>query len=98
MQVANFRQLRDAAAFLEEKGCEFLDIPPELSPGIDYGIYFKDPGGQAIQLYFDMEQVGWDGQPRPAAERDPMRRADWPDMIEARADTYMGETFMGPWG
>lgn len=98
IQVANFRQLRDAVVFMEEKGVEFLDVPPELSPGIDYGIYFKDPGGQAMQLYFDMEQVGWDGKPRPAAQRNPTNRADWPDTVESKSDTFMGETFMGPWG
>jgi hypothetical protein len=44
-----------------------------------------------------MEQVGWDGRPRPAAQR---RRVgpDWPQTIEGLPDTYTDQTFQGPLG
>ena len=98
MQVANYRQLRDAAEFLKEKGCTFVDIPATLSPGIDYSFYVRDPAGHPIQVYYYMEQVGWDGKPRPREDRPPAPIDDWPETVEPHPDAFMGETYMGPWG
>jgi hypothetical protein len=87
--------------FLTDHGCRLLaDVPPELHPGIDYAAYVLDPDGHCIQLYYAMEQIGWDGQPRPRAER---RSADsnpanWPETVAAQPDTFAGEPFLGPWG
>ena len=68
MQVGSYRQLRDAVAFLKKKGVRFTDaIPPELYPGVDYAAHILDPAGHALMLYYYMERVGWDGQPRPPA-------------------------------
>lgn len=101
LQLANYRQLRDAVRFLEERGCRFVQsVPPDLYPGIDYAAHVLDPDGHCIQLYYGMEQIGWDGIPRPrdsgpAAAADP---ASWPETVEARPDTFAGEPFLGPWG
>ena len=70
VQVATYRQLKDAVAFLREQGLRFIDtIPFDLHPGIDYAAHAVGPDGHCIQLYHSMEQVGWDGRPRPAAQR-----------------------------
>lgn len=98
MQVATYRQLNDALAFLAEKGFSVLDIPPGLSPGIDHGAYVQDPSGHVVQFYFAMEQVGWDGKPRPASARNPLPYGQWPDILEGSADSYAGEPYLGPWG
>jgi hypothetical protein len=45
-----------------------------------------------------MEQVGWDGQPRPAHLRPSVDTSNWPETLEATSDTYKGEVFLGPWG
>jgi hypothetical protein len=44
-----------------------------------------------------MEQVGWDGRPRPAEQR---RRVgpDWPQAIDAVPDTYADQVLQGPLG
>lgn len=97
LQLANYRQLRDAVRFLKEKGCRFVELPPELHPGIDYAAHVLDPDGHCIQLYFYMEQIGWDGRPRSAAERPAVRPEEWPETLEALPDVYAGEAFMGPW-
>src|SRR4029450_4739930 len=44
-------------------------VPPQLYHGIDYSAFGLAPDGHCIQLYYYMEQVGWDGKVRPAAER-----------------------------
>jgi catechol 2,3-dioxygenase-like lactoylglutathione lyase family enzyme len=97
LQLANYRQLRDAIRFLRENGCSFFELPPELHPGIDYAAHVLDPDGHCIQFYFSMEQIGWDGLPRPASERTALAPEDWPDAVEATSDVYEGEAFMGPW-
>ena len=97
VQLANYRQLRDSIAFLERAGVRIRHLPPELFPGIDYTAFAIDPDGHAIQLYYYMEQLGWDGKPRPASERSKVDNAKWPETVAARSDTYTGEIYLGPW-
>src|ERR671925_88855 len=63
-------------------------IPPELYPGIDYCAFAFDPDGHCLQLYYYMEQVGWDGKVRPQRQRRPVQ-GDWPDTLEPLSDTYV---------
>jgi catechol 2,3-dioxygenase-like lactoylglutathione lyase family enzyme len=99
VQLANYRQLRDAVSFLREQGVEVrLDVPSELYPGIDYAAHAFDPDGHCIQLYYYMEQVGWDGQPRPAELRRKVDPQNWPEALDPLSDTYAGEVLLGPWG
>ena len=98
MQVGSYRQLRDAVSFLQQRGCRFTEVPSELTPGIDYSAWVIDPAGHPIQIYCYMEQVGWDGRPRPNRRINSPRFADWPEAIEAHSDSYMGEPYLGPLG
>jgi catechol 2,3-dioxygenase-like lactoylglutathione lyase family enzyme len=97
LQLANYRQLLDAVGFLKGRGFTLRELPPEMTPGQDHNIYVFDPDGQAVQLYFHMEQIGWDGKPRPASERRRVERGNWPDSLDALPDSYAGEPFLGPW-
>lgn len=98
-QLANYRQLRDAARFLESQGVPAMtSMPAELCPGMDYAAHVLDPDGHCIQLYYYMEQVGGDA-PRAHGRRPVVGEvASWPETVPAAPDTYQGETFMGPWG
>jgi len=98
LQLASYRQLRDAIAFLERAGVRIRYLPPELFPGIDYCAFAVDPDGHALQLYYYMEQVGWDGKPRPPQLRPKVDNASWPDTVAAQSDSYAGEIYLGPWG
>lgn len=98
VQLANYRQLRDALAFLRDRGVRIAELPPELSVGIDYSAFAIDPEGHAIELFYGMDQIGWDGAPRPRQLRAESSIADWPAVLEARSDTFMGEPYLGPWG
>jgi catechol 2,3-dioxygenase-like lactoylglutathione lyase family enzyme len=98
VEVGSYAQLKEAVAFLKSQGIKFVDaIPPELYPGIDYAAFALDPDGHCIQLYYYMEQVGWDGRVRTTAER---RRvtSPWPETLEPLSDTYADQVFQGPLG
>lgn len=97
LQVANYRQLRNAVRFLQEAGVTVVQIPPELHPGIEYAAHVLDPDGHAMELYYSMEQVGWDGQPRPRDLPQTAPSAEWPEVVEGGTDVYTGEPFLGPW-
>ncbi|MER5181088.1 VOC family protein [Streptomyces sp. NPDC002896] len=98
IQLGSYEQLRAAKAYLEEHGVTLTDLPREIHPGIDYVVHAVDPEGHVMQLYYSMEQIGWDGAVRPAAERRPVEPGVWPETLEPLSDTYHGETFWGPIG
>jgi catechol 2,3-dioxygenase-like lactoylglutathione lyase family enzyme len=98
MQVGDYQQLKDAVSFLKGEGVTVKYLPPELFPGIDYSAFALDPDGHPIQLYYYMEQIGWDGKPRPASERPRIDNTNWPATVPAQADTFAGEAFLGPLG
>ncbi len=98
LQVGDYGQLRNAVDFLKAAGVTIRYLPPELFPGIDYCAFALDPDGNAFQLYYYMEQVGWDGRPRPAHERPKVDNARWPESVPAASDTFLGENLLGPWG
>src|SRR5260221_6511470 len=97
VELANYAQLRAAKDFLKSSGCTFVDIPPELYPGIDYSAFAIDPDGHCIQLYCYMEQIGWDGRVRSAAAPPP-GAPNWPEALEPLSDSYVDQTFQGPFG
>jgi hypothetical protein len=49
-------------------------------------------------VYFSMEQIGWDGLPRPAAQRPNVRADAWPAALAGQPDVYGGESLLGPLG
>jgi len=99
LQLANYRQLRDAVKFLKDHGVKVTEaLPLELHPGIDYAAYAFDPDGHCIQLYHAMEQIGWECKPRPKELRQPLQLSEWPAVLEADSNSYLGEPFLGPWG
>lgn len=98
VEVGSYQQLREAVAFLKSQGVTMLDpLPPELSLGMDYTAYALDPDGHCLQLYYYMEQVGWDGRVRPQSARRQVT-AEWPDVLEPLSDTYVDQVYQGPLG
>jgi catechol 2,3-dioxygenase-like lactoylglutathione lyase family enzyme len=99
MQVQNYRQLREAIAFLRDNGVEIRTAPAELTPGIEHAALAIAPDGHAILLYCDMEQVGWDGRPRPATQRQKYGSPEtWPQTLIGRPDRGIGFVYQGPIG
>lgn len=98
IQLGSYEQLRKAKEFLEQRGVKLIDLPPEIHPGIDYAVHAVGPDGHVMQLYYYMEQVGWDGAVRPPESRRVVEAGIWPETLEPMSDTYGGETFWGPLG
>lgn len=99
LQLANYEQLRNAITFFKKHGVEVSEsIPPELHPGIEYSATIRDPDGHMIQLYYAMEQIGWDAKAKPPEQRRATKLSDWPETLESDANAYMGEPYLGPWG
>ena len=97
LQLANYRQLRDAVKFFRNNGVEATEsLPHELHPGIEYSATVRDPDGHTIQLYYAMEQIGWEGKPRPKDQRQPRKLDEWPEALND-GNAYLGEAFSGPW-
>jgi catechol 2,3-dioxygenase-like lactoylglutathione lyase family enzyme len=97
LRLGSYKQLRDAVAWLKAEGVDFIDQPAELSAGVDYCAYCLDPAGHCIQLFYAMEQLGWDGSRKPVE----MRRETqlpWPETLDALEDSYADQNFMGPLG
>jgi catechol 2,3-dioxygenase-like lactoylglutathione lyase family enzyme len=99
IQLANYRQLKAAVKFFRDNGVPVTEsLPAELHPGIDFSATVRDPDGHTIQLYYAMEQIGWEGKPRPMAMRRAYSLSEWPESLEGDANAYLGEQFTGPWG
>ena len=97
VEVGSYQQLRNAVSFLKERGVTFKEIPEDLHPGVDFAAYATDPDGHMIQLYYYMDQLGWQGTPRPKE----LRRSNggaWPETLEPLSDTYVDQVFQGPLG
>jgi catechol 2,3-dioxygenase-like lactoylglutathione lyase family enzyme len=98
LQLGSYAQLRAAVDFMGQAGYKPVNMPPALSPGMGPHFWLQDPDGNAVQLYWEMEQIGWNGSPRPVAQRRawPKNPVDWPEHIDALPDSFMGEVFLGP--
>lgn len=63
-EVATFEELQQAARYVREH-----DIPLQGmrtgGPGVQLRLYFWDPEDNIVELYWAMDQVGWDGETRP---------------------------------
>jgi catechol 2,3-dioxygenase-like lactoylglutathione lyase family enzyme len=98
LQVANYRQLCAAVAFLEGRGRRLIELPGELFPGIDYAACVVDPDGVRVVLYYSMQQVCGEGTRSPPHLSANTCITSWPRHIVANQDVYTGEVYLGPWG
>jgi catechol 2,3-dioxygenase-like lactoylglutathione lyase family enzyme len=99
MQLQNYRQLRGAIDHLRKQGVRLTELPPEMIPGIDFAVLAEAPEGHGILLYCYMEQIGWDGRPRPAhLRRKHLPLVQWPATVPELSDSYRGAVIQGPIG
>jgi catechol 2,3-dioxygenase-like lactoylglutathione lyase family enzyme len=68
-QVGSLRQVVEGRTWLEEQGVRLTRSGRDM-PGSNWNVYFLDPDGHTNELYYGMEQVGWDGLSKPAPMHD----------------------------
>ncbi len=97
-KVGSYKQLLSAYHFFKSAGKNIIHLPHELALGMGHHFYVVDPDGFCVQIYFEMEQLGWDGLPKPQNLRRsfPVSPDLWPATIPINSDTFNGEVFLGP--
>ena len=93
-RLANYRQLRAAVAHMLARGAEEVTVPAALLPGFDYVTHLRDPDGNLVQLYYYQQQCAPTGPPPPTVSEP---AAAWPELVDAPADVFAGQQFLGPW-
>ena len=68
--------------------------PAALLPGFDYVTHLRDPDGNLVQLYYYQQQCA-PAEPAPPTVSEPA--AGWPELVDAQADVFGGQQFLGPW-
>ncbi len=76
LEVSSLEELRTMKRFLEEKGVKVLGPIRQRGPGSDKTLDVLDPDGNTVQLFCDMDPIGWDGKSRPKEQWD---RREFPD-------------------
>jgi catechol 2,3-dioxygenase-like lactoylglutathione lyase family enzyme len=64
-EVDRIEDLREALELLKKNGVTIVSGLYQRGPGNDKTIDFLDPDGNNIQLYCEMDQIGWDGVSKP---------------------------------
>ncbi|WP_168787921.1 VOC family protein [Paraburkholderia aromaticivorans] len=65
-QVNSLREVNEAYRFFNASGIKVQRIGRDL-PGSNWAVYAYDPDGHRVELFYGMEQVGWQGRSKPAA-------------------------------
>jgi catechol 2,3-dioxygenase-like lactoylglutathione lyase family enzyme len=98
VQLGSYLQLRNAVHFLRQSGVRVVQLPQQLSAGMGHHVWVTDADGNHVQLYWEMEQLGWEGRPKPQDQRRiwDANPETWPDHLSPQDDSFLGEVFMGP--
>src|SRR3989442_13765242 len=69
-QCGSLGEVVRAVAFFKERGVEIRRVGRDM-PGSNWHAYVYDPDGHVNELYYGIEQIGWDGgsKPLPVYER-----------------------------
>jgi catechol-2,3-dioxygenase len=81
-ELGSFEELRRAARFVREVHGP-LQAVRQGGPGCQLRIYFRDPEGNLVELYWMLDQIGWDGRSRP-----------YPPIEEIDLETFDVEAFL----
>src|SRR5258706_1417029 len=65
-QVGSLREVVEGHDYLKSEGVEVVRIGRDM-PGGNWHVYFRDPDGHQNELYYGIEQVGWQRHSRPYA-------------------------------
>lgn len=70
-ELGGFEELRRAARHVRERHGP-LRAARQGGPGCQLRIYFDDPEGNVVELYWGLDQIGWEGRSRPYPPIEPV--------------------------
>ena len=65
-QVGTMDEVFAAADYFRGQQVEIRRVGRDM-PGSNWHTYIRDPDGHTVELYYGMEQLGWDGRSKPEA-------------------------------
>jgi catechol 2,3-dioxygenase-like lactoylglutathione lyase family enzyme len=65
-QVSTLQEVVDANSALVDEGAPVWRVGRDM-PGSNWAVYFTDPDGHTVELFYGMEQIGWDRRSKPFA-------------------------------
>ncbi|MGH8236642.1 MAG: VOC family protein, partial [Steroidobacteraceae bacterium] len=68
-QVGSLAEVVEAHAYLGRKGVRISRAGRD-TPGSNWHTYFFDPDGHTVELFYGIEQIGWNGRSKPKAMYD----------------------------
>src|SRR4029453_16138584 len=83
-QVGSLAEVVDAVAYFKDRGVEIQRVGRDM-PGSNWHTYVYDPDGHTNELYYGIEQVGWnqESKPRDMYYRGFREKPELPQMSEA---------------
>jgi catechol-2,3-dioxygenase len=81
-EVESFDALRTAARIVRERGLP-LQGQRTGGPGNQLRLYFWDPENNMIELYWQIDQIGWDGRTR-----------DYPEIVDVDIEEMDAEAWL----
>jgi catechol 2,3-dioxygenase-like lactoylglutathione lyase family enzyme len=78
-QVGTLAEVMDANAMLIDEGAPIWRVGRDV-PGSNWAVYFTDPDEHTVELFYGMEQIGWNRRSKPLPEFMQYRTAEVPDM------------------
>lgn len=63
-QVGTMDEVFAAADYFRDRQVEIRRVGRDM-PGSNWHTYIRDPDGHTVELYYGMEQIGWDGRSKP---------------------------------
>lgn len=63
-QVETLQEVVDAHSFLRDRGAKIWRVGRDV-PGSNWAVYALDPDGHPVELFYGMEQIGWNRLSKP---------------------------------
>lgn len=78
-QVSTLQEVMDADEMLRDHGLPVTRVGRDV-PGSNWAVYFTDPDGHTVELFYGMEQIGWDRRSKPLSAFGQYRALDAPSL------------------
>ena len=89
-QVGTLREVVDAHEMMQREDMPIWRVGRDV-PGSNWAVYFVDPDGHTVELFYGMEQIGWDRQSKPQSSFLPFRTFERPVLPQpAEYDEVVG--------